>query len=585
MQQKRIGRARAALSPTTDPVRAAWREYRSALTSAAILSLALNVLMLASPLFMLQVYDRVLVSRSMPTLLALLTAIVIVFVFAALLEAVRARIMARVAAGFSERLAAPAFSSLVAHALARRAEAQPQPLRDLEVLRQYIAGPGPAAFFDLPWIPLYLGFAYLLHPALGAMTAIAALTLFCLALWNDRATAKMGQEASLRQQRAFACADDARHGAEVLRAMGMEAALQQRWAGEHRLAQRCQLVASDRASLFTSGTRMLRMFLQSAVLALGAALAIEGQVSAGVIIAASIIMARALAPVEQATAQWNAFQSMRRALVRLRTALAEGDGGADRMPLPAPHGHLAVENLVVMAPQSDRPALVGIGFTLEPGDILGVIGPTGSGKSTLARALAGVWPVRGGDIRLDGAPLDQWPVEQLGAAIGYVPQDVELFAGTVAENIARFDPAADPAAIVRAAERADVHEMILRLPQGYQTELGASGTKLSAGQRQRLALARALYGDPVLVVLDEPNSNLDGAGEAALAATLAAMRRDGVTVVLVSHRPYSLQVATKILCLREGRQAAYGPRQEVLHGLRPVPSTLASHSIGEQHAS
>ena len=573
------------MSPA-DPVRTAWREYRSALKTAAILSLAINVLMLASPLFMLQVYDRVLVSRSMPTLVALLTAVVLVFAFAGLLEIVRARLMARVAAGFGEKLAAPAFSSMVNHALARRAEAQPQPLRDLEALRQYIAGPGPAVFFDLPWIPLYLGFAYMLHPALGMMTAIAAVTLFCLALWNDRATIKVGQEASLSQQRALACAEDARNGAEVLRAMGMEGALRQRWASEHGRAQACQLVATDRASLFTSGTRMLRLFLQSAVLALGAGLAIEGQVSAGVIIAASIIMARALAPVEQATAQWQAFQTMRRALQRLRVVLADVGSGAERMPLPAPIGHVAVENLVVMAPQSDRAALAGINFTLEPGDILGVIGPTGSGKSTLARALAGVWPARAGDIRLDGAPIDQWPVEQLGAAIGYVPQDVELFSGTVADNIARFDPKPDPAAIVRAAERADVHDMILRLPNGYQTELGASGAKLSAGQRQRLALARALYRDPVLVVLDEPNSNLDGAGEAALAATLATMRRENITVVLVSHRPYSLQVATKVLCLREGRQAAFGPRQDVLQGLRPVPSTLAPHSsIGEQHAS
>jgi ABC-type protease/lipase transport system fused ATPase/permease subunit len=248
------------------------------------------------------------------------------------------------------------------------------------------------------------------------------------------------------------------------------------------------------------------------------------------------------------------------------------------MPLPAPQGQLSVEGLAVGAPGSQRPTLAGISFALEPGDVLGIIGPSGSGKSTLARAVASVWPARSGDIRLDGARLEQWPPGQLGAAIGYVPQDVELFAGTVAENIARFSPAADPAAVVRAAERADVHEMILSLPQGYQTELGEAGVRLSAGQRQRIALARALYGNPVLLVLDEPNSNLDGPGEAALGATLAAMRREGVTVVIVSHRPSSLQMATKILCLREGRQVAFGPRQEILKGLRAIPSSATEQA-------
>jgi ATP-binding cassette subfamily C protein len=323
--------------------------------------------------------------------------------------------------------------------------------------------------------------------------------------------------------------------------------------------------AANKGSLITASTKALRMFLQSAALALGAGLAIAGDVSAGTIIAASIVMSRALAPVEQATAQWPAFQNARRAYGRLKQVLDTAASNAPwPMQLPQPRGVVSVEQLLVTAPNRQDPIVSNITFAINPGDGLGIIGPSGSGKSTLARALVGVWPIAKGAVRIDGATLDQWPPEQLGRAIGYVPQDVELFSGTVRENIARFETDPDPAAVVLAAQRANVHEMILRLPEGYGTELGEGGSRLSAGQKQRLALARALYGNPAHLVLDEPNSNLDTAGEEALAAAISALRQDGVTIIVIAHRKTALTVVDQLLYLHEGRQVAFGPKEEVL---------------------
>ncbi len=567
-------------------VRDAWRHCKPAITSAVLLSLVINVLMLASPLFMLQVYDRVLTSRSLPTLLALIGLIAGVFLVAGVLEMIRQRLMARIAASIAEKLASATYSAVLGRALTRGASTEAtQPARDLDAIRQYVSGPGPNAFFDLPWLPIYLVFAYVLHPLIGSMTAAAAIVFFALSLSNERTTKRLGLEGSRRQQRSASLIEDARQGVEVLHAMGMTERFRDRWSAEHQAAQCQQLKATDRVSVHASMTRMLRLFLQSAVLALGAALAIEGQMSAGAIIAASIIMSRALSPVEQITAQWGSFQAARRALDRLNRALAEIPLCREVVTLPPAKGVLEAEGLIVTSPGASRPIVSGITFKLEPGDGLGIVGPSGSGKSTLVRALAGVWAPLGGSIRLDGARLDQWPSEQLGAAVGYLPQDVELFAGTVSENIARFAPGADPAAVIRAAQRANLHEMILRLPNGYQTEVGQGGVMLSAGQKQRIALARALYGNPALLVLDEPNSNLDGAGETALVETLANVRNDGVTVVIVSHRPTTLQITNKILCLHDGRQAAFGPRDEILSPPRPRPVPVANVGSMEQRAS
>ena len=557
-------------SAARDPISAALRKYAPALRTTFVLSLAINLLMLASPLFMLQVYDRVLTSRSLPTLFVLTILVAGAFLFAGFLDAVRQRLMARIAASVSSDLGPAAYSATLDRALAVETAADAdQPIRDLDAIRQYVSGTSISAFLDLPWLPIYAAFAFLLHPLVGVMTITAAIFLFCLAYSNERATRALGAGGAVHKQRAHEVAEASRQGVEVLRAMKMEARFQDRWVSERDTAQQHTLQLTDRVSAHGAFSRMLRLFLQSAVLALAAALAIGGEMSAGSIIAASVIMSRALAPVEQITAQWEGFQVARRAFYRLRSALSERSVADERVALPKSRGALDVEDLVVSAPQAKKATLIDVRFSLEPGDGLGIIGTSGSGKSTLVRALAGVWPVLRGKVRLDGAALDQWPAQQLGQAIGYVPQDVQLFGGTVAENISRFAVNVDSTAVVRAAQRANVHDMILRLPNGYQTEIGEGGVGLSAGQRQRIALARAFYSEPSLLILDEPNSNLDGPGEAALIETLLKARKDGVTVVIVSHRPGTLQVTNKILCLQDGRQAAFGLRDEILNVIRP----------------
>ena len=561
-------KTKALLAPR-DPIRSAFRDYMPAIRTTFLLSLAINLLMLASPLFMLQVYDRVLTSRSLPTLIVLTALVAGAFLFAAFLETIRQRLMARIGAGVARKLGPSAYAATLDRAVTMNASAEAdQPIRDLDAVRQYFSGASTSAFLDLPWLPIYAAFAFVLHPLVGWMTVSAAILLFCLAYSNERATRTLGVEGAVHKQRAHQVSQSAQQGVEALRAMKIESRFQDRWNSEREASQQHHLKLTDRVSAHGAFSRMLRLFLQSAVLALAAALAIGGEMSAGSIIAASVIMSRALAPVEQITAQWEAFQVARRAFHRLRSSLLAVPPAGAKLELPKSRGALDVENLVVGAPLAKKPTLVDIRFSLEPGDGLGIIGMSGSGKSALIRTLAGVWPAMSGKVRLDGAALDQWPAEQLGRALGYVPQEVQLFSGTIAENISRFAAAIDSDAVVRAAQRAGVHEMILRLPNGYQTDIGEGGVCLSAGQRQRIALARALYSEPSLLLLDEPNSNLDGPGEAALIETLLEARKSGVTVVIVSHRPATLQVTNKVLCLQDGRQAAFGPRDEILNVVR-----------------
>ena len=548
-----------------DLVTAALRPFRGALFTAGTLSLISNLLMLAGPLFMIQIYDRVLASRSLPTLVALTILVAGSFAFMALLDLIRARLMVQVGAGLDHALRSATFDAVISHALRRTPNVAGQPLRDAEAIRHYISGPGLMALFDMPWMPIYLALNYAFHPLLGLLTLVGVVVLFLLAALNEAVTRRAATEAAGASQRSHAIADEARRAAEVLKAMGMQEAYRGRWNGEYQKAQHLQMQAANKAGLFNASTRALRLFQQSAALAAGAALAITGEISPGTIIAASILMSRALSPVEQATAHWPGFQNARRAWGRLRQVLhAALDVTPPAMTLPPPRGDLAVERVFICPPGRPEPIVQGADFELKAGDGLGIIGPSGSGKSTLARALVGVWPLAKGAVRLDGASLDQWPAAQLGSAVGYVPQDVELLSGTVRENISRFLPDPDPEEVVRAAQRANVHEMILRLPDGYATELGDAGSQLSAGQKQRIALARALYGRPVLLVLDEPNSNLDAAGETALSASIAGLRRDGVTVILIAHRRTALAVVDRLLFMRDGRQIAFGPKTEVL---------------------
>lgn len=513
---------------------------------------------------MLQVYDRVLTSKSVPTLVALGVLVVVLFVFMGLLELLRSRILSRIGRKTDEDFGHTIFDKVLHHSLKKTPNVNAQPLRDLDSVRQFLTGPGPSALFDAPWTPVYLAVIFLLHSWLGIFATIGAVILFIFALFNEILTRGRMEEASRSSMAAHVFAEENRRNAEVVQAMGMLPSMRKRWQQLRQKALSDTDKATDRGSFISSTTKALRMLMQSAMLALGAYLAIKQEITPGTMIAASIIMSRALAPVEQSISQWRGFLNFRRAYQRLIVVLGVEIEGEKPMQLPKPTGRIHIENIIVPALETNTPLIRGLNFKLEPGEALGVIGPTGAGKSTLARVLVGVWPIAKGAVRIDGAPIDQWDSEQLGQYIGYLPQDVELFAGTIQENITRFSENASPEAAVKAAQMANVHEMILRLPDGYNTRIGEGGSFLSAGQRQRVGLARALYGDPVFVVLDEPNSNLDMEGEVALVQAIQAVKQNGTTVIVIAHRPSAIQSVDKILFIRDGQQTAFGPKEEVL---------------------
>lgn len=552
----RTGSPRSAIA-------AAFAASRSALIGTGAISCVTNLLMLTGPLFMLQIYDRVLTSGSVPTLVALLVLVSGLFAFMGALELLRSRILVRVGLRLDRILNERVFEAVVRVAPAAGGSTT-QTLRDLDQLRQFVSGPGPFAIFDMPWAPLYFAVIFLFHWWLGLVAVGGALVLLTLSLINEFATRKPLAEAAAHSARSFTLAEAGRRNAEVLHAMGMYRNYLQRWLGAHDTALGEQTRSSDRAGTITAATKATRLFLQSLMLATGAYLALQQIVTPGVMIAASIILARALAPIEQAIGHWRGFTSARQGMSRVKAALAALPEDTSRMRLPEPQGRLTVEKAYAAPPGVADPILKDISFRLSPGDALGVIGPSASGKSTLARALVGVWPLIHGAVRLDDAALDQWDPEQLGRNIGYLPQDVELFDGTVEENIARFEAERDPEAVVAAAQKADVHRLILALPDGYGTRIGEGGAVLSAGQRQRVALARALYREPVLIVLDEPNSNLDADGDAALTRAIETLRADGRVVVVMAHRPSAITAVNLLLVLKEGRQVEFGPKAEVL---------------------
>jgi PrtD family type I secretion system ABC transporter len=562
---------------------------RGAVLSAGGFSLFVNLLMLTGPLFMMQVYDRVLASRSLPTLAALLVLVTVLYGFQALLELVRSRLLVRIGRRLDENLKDRVFDAIIEQGLKRTRVLGSQPVRDLEALRQFIGGQGLFALFDAPWSPLYLFVIFLMHPLLGWYSVAAGTLLLALALANEALIRKPLAEANREAQVSSLLAEDSKANAEVIAAMGMRDGLRRRWIEKHGAALDLQTRASDRGGLISGLTKTLRLLFQSGILALGAYLVIEQELSPGSLIACSIIMSRALAPVEQAIGHWQSFLGARRALDRLKSLLAEMGERPEPLQLPRPSGQLVVDQLSAFVPGMEKPLLRGIQFALSPGQGLGVIGPTGAGKSTLARVLVGVWPHMRGQVRFDGAALNQWSEEARGKFTGYLPQDVELFSGTVGDNIARFEPRPDPAKIVAAAQRADVHTLILSLPQGYDTVVGVGGVQLSAGQRQRIALARALYDEPALIVLDEPNSNLDSEGEAALIRAIEAARKSGSTVVVVAHRPSAIHAVDMLLFLRDGQQEAFGPKEEVLRKVvkpaaesRPAgPPERAMQVVGE----
>jgi PrtD family type I secretion system ABC transporter len=554
---------------------------RMAFASTALFSCLVNILMLTGPLFMLQVYDRVLTSGSVPTLIALIGIVIALYAYYGFLEYLRARILVRIGRRVEERLRDRVFDSMAEHALRRTQGIGGQPVNDLATIRQFLSGQGPFAFLDMPWVPIYLLVIFLMHWVLGVASVVAAIVIFILAVWSEKATRGPLAEANSAMVKSSIMTDESRRNSEALHSLGMRGAIRKKWADMQQVALDHQTVANDVGGSLSAASRVLRLMVQSGILALGAFLALQHEISPGAMIAASIIMGRALAPVEQAVASWQQFLGFRKALERLGNILASVPAVANRMKLPQPNGKLEVENLIIQMPGAEKPVLQGISFAVEPGKGIGVIGPTGAGKSTLARALVGVMPITRGTVRLDGATHDQRDIDETGKLIGYLPQDIQLFDGTAAQNIARFDVNADPAKIVEAAQLANVHDLIMRLPKGYDTPLGENGARLSAGQRQRVALARCLYGDPVLFVLDEPNSNLDAEGEAALDRAIRVSMARGASVVVIAHRPSALASVQQILVLSEGRTVALGPRDEILQKVlnRPAPGNAPAAKL------
>jgi ATP-binding cassette, subfamily C, type I secretion system permease/ATPase len=558
------------------PVRAAFRRSYIILLGVGLFSGAINILALTGSFYMLQVYDRVLPSHSVPTLVGLSVLMAGLYVANGFLDFFRVRVMTRVGVRFDDQLREHVFSAVQLLPLRMRQGGDGlQPVRDLDQIRGFLSGLGPTAFFDMPWVPIYLGVVYLLHPALGAFAVAGALSLVCLTFLTDVKSAEPLKEAAKSASKRLAFGEAARRNAEVVRAMGLGGQLQKRWTELNDTHLSEQLKAADVVGGIGTLSKVLRLVLQSGMLGLGAYFVIRGELSAGAIIAGSIILSRALAPIETSIAHWRGFVSARqsyRRLVDLFQALAVETG--DKLELPVPKASLTVENVSAAPPGAPRAVVHNVSFQLTAGDGLGIIGPSGSGKSTLARALVGVWrpAPNGGVVRLDGASLDQWTPELLGRHIGYLPQSIELFEGTVAENIARFDRDAPDAAIVDAAQHAGVHDVIVRLPEGYQTQVGEAGLLLSAGQRQRIGLARALYGDPFFVVLDEPNSNLDHIGDVALTQAILSVRARSGIVIVIAHRPSALAAVDTVMALVDGRMQAFGPKDEVLRKMmQPVP--------------
>lgn len=544
---------------------AALAKCRSAFIAIAGFSAILNILALTGSMFMMEVYDRVLPSRSVPTLIGLLVLAMTLYIFQGLMDALRGRLLARVGARLDQTMSDRIYGTVMRLPVqAPKRGASIQPLRDLDAVRSYLSGPGPTAFFDLPWVPFYLAICFAFHFWIGITVLAGALILISLTLLSELLARKSSLDANRVGIDRSRLAETSRRNAEALTALGMTGWVSSRWQSLNRQFLAGHTQTSDLAAGLSATGRSFRMMLQSGVLAVGAYLVINQQASAGVIIASSILSARAIGPVDLAISHWRSFVGARQARQRLNTLLKLLPVQRVPISLPKPQRGLSVDNISAAPPDVQRAMVQEVTFSLKAGNGLGVIGPSASGKSSLARVLVGLWAPARGTVRLDGATLDQWMPDELGRHIGYLPQDVELIDGTVADNISRYDPKATPDAIIAAAKAAGVHELVLALPQGYDTPIGEQGSALSAGQQQRVALARALYGDPFLVVLDEPNSNLDVEGDEALTQAILGARARGAIVVVVAHRPSALSGVDHVLALNGGRQQAFGPKDEVL---------------------
>jgi len=557
-------------TPLPTPLGDALRACRTAFGALFVFSMAINLLLLAAPIYMMQVYDRVLASRSIETLTMLTLMLMLAFLVMGALEFLRGRVMVGVSRWLDERLGPEVLTGDIIAALRRSGWRSSQGLRDLAVFRTFLTGPGVFPIMDAPWAPLFLAVLFLLHPLLGIIGTLGAIVLFALALANEIFTRNPLHRAGAAARNGQQQADMAVRNADVVEAMGMLPALVERWRRMNADVLTLQATAGDRAGLISALSKIVRMALQSIILGAGAYLTIEHEASGGVMIGASIILGRALSPVEQAITAWKGLIGARGAYGRLKAQLITTPERGLRTSLPTPEGHLDLEGVVFAPPGVKEPVIKNVSFALDAGETVALIGPSAAGKTTLARLIVGNWQPQRGNVRIDGADLSIWEPDELGPHVGYLPQDVELFAGTVRDNIARMGDGSDEA-VIDAAKKADVHEMILDLPQGYDTEIGDGGAWLSGGQRQRIGLARALYGEPRLLVLDEPSSSLDTMAENRLIETLAALKGK-TTVVLVTHRLNLLGLADKVLLLRNGAVGSFGPRDEVMARLSRPPS-------------
>lgn len=539
--------------------------FRGVLVFLFVMSGIINILALTGAFYMLQIYDRALTSGSIPTLVAISAVAIGLYLFQGMFDIIRSQILVRIGARLDKNIAPvahqvaidmPRFGFSTAEALERG--------RDVDTVRGFLGSQGPLALFDLPWMPVFLVFVYMLHPYLGALTIGGAAVLSLLTILAEILTRRLTKSTQQAVIARNAVADSNARNAEILKAMGFANRAVARFNEANDEHLELQTRATDISGTFSAISRVLRMLLQSAVLGLGALLTINGDLTAGAIIAASVASARALAPIDLAIANWKNVVAARAAFGRLRETVVSLAGAAPRMALPDPTKSLKIENVTVAAPAVGRVLLSEVSFELKAGDALGIIGPSGGGKTTLARALTGLWPVLRGNVRLDDADLSQWDDDALGRHVGYLPQDVALLDATIGENISRLNPDADPAEIVAAARAAGVHEMIVRMPDGYQTQLGPQGASLSGGQRQRIGLARALFGNPFLVVLDEPNSNLDGEGEAALTLAMRSVRERGGIVIVIAHRPSALAAVDLVAVVQNGRVTSFGRKEEIV---------------------
>lgn len=552
---------------TKTEVGQALAKSRRAFIGVGIFSAFINLLMLTGPIYMLQVYDRVLISKSMSTLIVLSLVMAGLYAFMGFLEWIRSRILVRIGNELEQDLSARTFGVWMTQGLYGKLGQRNRPLDDLTTIKTFLSGAAPGALFDIPWAPLFIAVIWYLHWTLGLAALIGAIIITIVAVLNEVRTRGMLTESRQHLMQSRTVAEQAHRQSDAVTAMGMNSNMLSRWGASHETGADLHTRGSDRAGGYSAITKSFRMFVQSSILGLGCALAVIQIITPGMMIAGSIIMGRALAPIQMAIGQWRGFVAARDAYDRLNTFYEMIPAAKDTLQLPEPKGHLRVEKLVGVPPGGKAAVLNNVNFEVPPGYALAVVGPSASGKSTLARMLVGIWPAARGDVRLDGATFDQWDRDVLGPHIGYLPQDVELFDGTIKENISRFTPNASDEAVVSAAQQAGVHAMITGFENGYNTPIGGSGSVLSGGQVQRIALARALYGDPKLIVLDEPNANLDREGDAALGRAIMQAKKRGASVVVMTHRESAIEAVDLLLVLAAGQQVDFGAKQQVMKNL------------------